>query len=69
MITNTRVSEALSEIYNLINIVEHHKRTCDGPDCGVSLWKLGMTAKRLINHCWMHEREHARRIILETNWS
>ncbi len=64
-------SEAFEELTNLIETARWHQRYCldAGHDnCNVMLYLLGMTAKRLVNHCWLHERNTARRLIAENNW-
>jgi len=39
-------------------------------NCNVALYLLGMTAKRLVDHCWLSERNTARRLIHEAGcWS
>lgn len=63
-----RVSEAFAELQNIVNAAKDHKKHCQ-ENCGVSLYMLGMTAKRLVDHCWLHEKAQARRIIAETEWS
>jgi len=64
----TRVSEAMMELENICSAARWHREHCN-ENCNVSLYQLGLTAKRLINHCWLNERERARRIIKEVNWT
>lgn len=62
-----RISPALAELMNLINSANWHREHCH-ENCNVALYQLGMTAKRLVIHCWLSERDEARRLIKETNW-
>lgn len=64
-----RISEALMELQNIVASAKWHKKQCQDSQCGVSLYQLGLTAKRLVNHCWMSERNEARRLIQETDWT
>jgi hypothetical protein len=64
-----KVSSAYAELLNLINAAVYHRANCQHSDCGVALYQLGLTAKRLVDHCWLSERNSARRIIAETDWS
>lgn len=63
-----KVSFAFAELTNLINAAKWHRANCH-ESCDVALYQLGLTAKRLINHCWLSERRTAERIIAETDWS
>jgi hypothetical protein len=63
------ISPALAELITLINAATWHKQHCADPECGVALYHLGLTAKRLVLHCWMSERMRARRLIAATDWS
>lgn len=64
-----RTSSALAELMNIIQTAKCHRDTCHTDDCGVMLYMLGLTAKRLVDHCWLSERNTARRLIAEMNWS
>lgn len=68
-----RISDSLAEIMNLCNAAKWHREHCrecpNKTDCNVSLWQLGMTAKRLVKHCWLSELRRAERIIRETDWT
>lgn len=61
-------SEAMFELRNICNAAKWHKEHCH-ENCNVALYALGLTAKRLVDYCWLSEREAARRMIKETNWS
>jgi hypothetical protein len=62
-----RVSSAMAELQNIINAARWHRDNCH-EDCNVMLYLLGLTAKRLVDHCWLSERNTARRLIHETEW-
>ena len=62
------VSEAFMELMNIINAAKWHKEHCH-ESCDVALYQLGLTCKRLVNHCWLSERAEARRMIAETVWN
>lgn len=36
--------QALKE--NMLRLVEHHRRHCDGPDCDISLWEVRQVMER-----------------------
>lgn len=61
------ISPALAELYNIIHAAKWHRENCH-ESCNVSLYQLGMTAHRLVKHCWLSERAEARRIIAESEW-
>lgn len=63
------VSGAFAELQNIINVAKFHKANCHTSDCGVGLYWLGLTAKRLVDHCWLSERGEARRLIHEAEWN
>ena len=61
-------SSAFSELTNIINAAKWHREHC-AEKCDVALYQLGMTAKRLVNHCWLSEKRMAERMISEMNWT
>jgi hypothetical protein len=68
-----RVSSGMAELMNICNAAKWHREHChpnkDEENCNVALYLLGLTAKRLVEYCWLSERNTARRIISETNFS
>jgi len=62
------ISEAYQELVNIINTANWHRAHCS-EECDVMVYVLGLTAKRLVPHCWLSERREAERLIAETNWS
>lgn len=66
---STRISEAYQELINIINAAKWHRAHCNDSECNVMLYVLGITAKRLVPHCWLSERREAERLIAETDWS
>ena len=66
----TNHSSAYFELVNIINAAIHHRAHCtnDGT-CNVALYGLGLTAKRLVNHCWLSEKREVERLIAETDWT
>lgn len=62
-------SSAFAELVNIIEAAKWHREHCQ-ESCNVALYLLGMTAKRLVDHCWLNERNTARRLIHEAGcWS
>ena len=61
-------SEAFAELTNLINTARWHRENCH-ENCNVALYVLGLTAQRLLKFCWKSEKELARRLIKENNWT
>lgn len=61
-------SGAYFELVNIINAAKWHKEHCH-ESCNVALYALGLTAKRLVNHCWLAERAEVKRMIAETEWT
>lgn len=63
------ISAAFGELINIIATANWHREHCQDSECNVALYQLGMTAKRLVDHCWLSERNRARRLIQETTWT
>jgi len=65
-----KVSSAMAELTNIIAAAQWHRDNCQTDNCRVALYLLGLTAKRLVDHCWLSERNTARRLIYEAGcWS
>ncbi len=62
-------SSAYEEIVNLVNAANWHRARCDDSNCAVMLYVLGLTAKRLVIHCWLSERREAEGLIAGTDWT
>jgi hypothetical protein len=62
-------SSAYEEIVNIVNAANFHRAHCNNSECNVMLYVLGLTAKRLVIHCWLSERREAEGLIAGTDWS
>ena len=59
MYPTSSYSGAYTELTNLLNVALYHKAHCTDADCGVTLFSLRKTGRRLVNYVWPQERKAA----------